>query len=157
MYCRPKVGATSPQRRALKVAAAPVTPLKERIAFMRNRTLGINIRVTEQEKNRIARFAKKCKLSVSEYIRKLANGYEPRELPNKRMYDLCWQIELLMEEYREHGDEKFKSYLTGILKDLQKVCNGTKELTETEVQLSRSSQSGESSGDGTGSDERSVI
>lgn len=148
---------TSPQRRALNVVAAPVTPLKERIGFMRNRTFGINIRVTKQEKKRIARFAKKCKLSVSEYLRKLANGYEPRQLPNNRMYDLCWQIELLIGEYRERGDEKFKNYLAGILNDLQKVCNGTKELTETEVQLSRPSQSGESSGAGTGSDERSVM
>ena len=102
---------------------------------MRNRTVGINIRVSEKEKNRIVRNAKKCKLSVSEYLRKLANRYEPRELPNRRMYELCWQVELLMDEYRKHGDEKFKSYLAGILSDLQKVCNGTKEFTETEVML----------------------
>jgi len=44
---------------------------------MRNRTFGINIRVTEQEKKRIEKYAKKCKLSVSEYLRQLANGYEP--------------------------------------------------------------------------------
>lgn len=44
---------------------------------MRNRTVGINIRVTEQEKNRIEKYAKKCKLSVSEYLRQLANNYEP--------------------------------------------------------------------------------
>lgn len=100
---------------------------------MRNRTVGINIRVTENEKNRIEKYAKKCKLSVSEYLRKLANGYEPRELPQKRMYDLCWQIELLMDDYRARDDKKFKSYLAGILDDLQKICNGTKDLTETEV------------------------
>lgn len=102
---------------------------------MRNRTVGINIRVNEKEKNKIMRNAKKCKLSVSEYLRQLANGYAPCELPSKRMHDLCWQIELLMDEYREHGDDKFKSYLAGILNDLQKVCNGQKELTETEVVL----------------------
>lgn len=45
---------------------------------MRNRTFGINIRVTEKEKKRIEKYAKKCKLSVSEYLRQLANGYEPR-------------------------------------------------------------------------------
>ena len=44
---------------------------------MRNRTFGINIRVTEQEKKRIEKYAKKCKLSISEYLRQLANGYEP--------------------------------------------------------------------------------
>lgn len=102
---------------------------------MRNRTFGINIRVSEKEKKRIMRNAKKCNLGVSEYLRQLANGYAPRELPSKRMYDLCWQIELLMDEYREHGDEKFKSYLAGILSDLQKVCNGKQTFTETEVML----------------------
>lgn len=44
---------------------------------MRKRTFGINIRATELEKKRIEKYAKKCKLSVSEYLRQLANGYTP--------------------------------------------------------------------------------
>lgn len=47
---------------------------------MRNRTLGINIRVTAQEKNSIERRAKKRGLTVSEYLRQLAKGREPQEL-----------------------------------------------------------------------------
>ena len=47
---------------------------------MRERTCGINIRVTAQEKNRITRRAKKCGLTVSEYLRQLAKGHEPKEL-----------------------------------------------------------------------------
>lgn len=49
----------------------------------RKRTVGINIRVTPQEKKRIVRFAKKCRLSVSEYIRQLAEGYTPQQLPGR--------------------------------------------------------------------------
>lgn len=99
----------------------------------RSRTIGINIRVTEQEKKRIIRNAKKCKLGMSEYLRQLANGHDPQELPNDRMYDLCWQIELLIDEFGRQKDEKFKSYLTGMLSDLQKICHGQKKLTETEL------------------------
>jgi len=99
----------------------------------RSRTVGINIRVSDQEKMRILRNANKCKLSVSEYLRQLANGHAPQELPNDRMYDLCWQIELLIEEFGRQKDEKFKSYLAGMLNDLQKICHGQKTLTETEA------------------------
>ena len=53
----------------------------------RKRTSVINLRVTPQEKERIERFAKKCRLSVSEYLRQLANGYAPRELPAELIDD----------------------------------------------------------------------
>ena len=54
----------------------------------RKRTSVINIRVTPKEKQRIERYAAKCKLSVSEYLRQLANGYAPRELPAGLIEDL---------------------------------------------------------------------
>ena len=37
----------------------------------RQRNLGINIRVTPKEKKKIERNAKKCRLTVSEYLRQL--------------------------------------------------------------------------------------
>lgn len=40
----------------------------------RKRTHGINIRVTEEEKQLIERCATHCQLSVSEYLRRLACG-----------------------------------------------------------------------------------
>ena len=40
----------------------------------RKRTHGINIRVTEEEKQLIERCAAHCQLSVSEYLRRLACG-----------------------------------------------------------------------------------
>jgi len=61
-----------------EMGTAPLTPNKLKgMIFMRKRTFGINIRVTEQEKKRIEKYAKKCKLSISEYLRQLANGYTP--------------------------------------------------------------------------------
>ncbi len=47
---------------------------------MRQRIYGINVRVTAQEKTIIERRAKKCGLTVSEYLRQLAKGREPQEL-----------------------------------------------------------------------------
>ena len=37
---------------------------------MRNRTIGINVRVSENEKKKLQRNAKKSKLSLSGYLRK---------------------------------------------------------------------------------------
>ena len=90
----------------------------------RKRTLGINIRVTEQEKTKILRNARRCKLSASEYLRQLANGYEPKELPNDALYDLCRQIELLTEERDSVGDEAYRDYLRSYLEDIRSLLAG---------------------------------
>lgn len=65
----------------------------------RKRTVGINIRVTPQEKKRIVRFAKKCRLSVSEYIRQLAEGYTPQQLPGQELYEVLWELQKLQDDY----------------------------------------------------------
>mgnify|MGYP003222461325 CR=1 FL=1 len=44
---------------------------------MRNRTVGINVRVTVTEKKKVTMLARKCGLSLSEYLRQRALGYEP--------------------------------------------------------------------------------
>ena len=49
---------------------------------MRERTYGINIRVTLHEKKQIERRAKKCGLTLSEYLRQLAKGRKPQDLSN---------------------------------------------------------------------------
>jgi len=51
----------------------------------RQRNLGINIRVTPAEKKKIERNAKKCKLTVSEYLRQIAMNAEPKELPSEEI------------------------------------------------------------------------
>ena len=51
----------------------------------RQRNLGINIRVTPQEKKKIGRNAKKCRLTVSEYLRQIAMNKEPKELPSEEL------------------------------------------------------------------------
>ena len=65
---------------------------------MRKRNTGINIRVTEKEKEKIENNAGICSLSISEYLRQLAIGHEPRELPKEKIYDLMIELEREIEE-----------------------------------------------------------
>ncbi len=65
---------------------------------MRKRECHINVRTSENEKKLIERNAKKCGLSISEFLRKLANGYTPKEQPPLEYGKL---ISVLSEIYAE--------------------------------------------------------
>ena len=67
----------------------------ERMIDLRNRNSGINIRVTEAEKKRIVSYAKKCGMSVSEYLRQLGVGHSPREIPLDNFYAVRKTLEQL--------------------------------------------------------------
>lgn len=64
---------------------------------MRNRTVGINIRVTVTEKKKVTMLAKKCCLSLSEYLRQRALGYEPGGHPPKEVFTVLDKIDELAE------------------------------------------------------------
>ena len=64
---------------------------------MRNRTVGINIRVTVTEKKKVTMLAKKCCLSLSEYLRQRALGYEPGGHPPKEAFDVLGKIDEMAE------------------------------------------------------------
>ena len=58
---------------------------------MRNRTVGINVRVTVTEKKKVTMLARKCGLSLSEYLRQRALGYEPGGHPPTEVFDVLDQ------------------------------------------------------------------
>ena len=64
---------------------------------MRNRTVGINIRVTVTEKKKVTMLAKKCGLSLSEYLRQRALGYEPGGHPSKEVFDVLDKLDDIAE------------------------------------------------------------
>ena len=64
---------------------------------MRNRTVGINVRVTVTEKKRVTMLAKKCGLSLSEYLRQRALGYEPGGHPPKEVFDVLDKLDDIAE------------------------------------------------------------
>ena len=64
---------------------------------MRNRTVGINIRVTVTEKKKVTMLAKKCCLSLSEYLRQRTLGYEPGGHPPKEVFDVLDKLDEIAE------------------------------------------------------------
>ena len=59
---------------------------------MKERKVQLKMRATEKEKVRIENKAKKCGLSVSEYLRKRALGYSPKALLPESFYELTEKI-----------------------------------------------------------------
>ena len=56
---------------------------------MRKRSVGINVRVSVTEKRKMTLMAKRCGLSLSEYLRQRALGYEPGGIRPRR-YLMYW-------------------------------------------------------------------
>ena len=65
---------------------------------MRNRTVGINVRVTVTEKKKVTMLARKCGLSLSEYLRQRALGYEPGGHPPKEVFDVLDKLDEIAEK-----------------------------------------------------------
>ena len=64
---------------------------------MRNRTVGINVRVTVTEKKKVTMLARKCGLSLSEYLRQRALGYEPGGHPPTEVFDILDRLDEIAE------------------------------------------------------------
>ena len=78
---------------------------------MRTRSVGLNVRVSPAEKQRIQTAAGRCGLTLSEYLRQRALGYTPRFHPPQAFFSyLTWMDNLtdqlarldppLAEQYR---------------------------------------------------------
>lgn len=59
---------------------------------MKNRTVDLHIRLTEEEASELKRKAKMCRITQSALIRILLNGYEPRQAPDERFYEAMRQL-----------------------------------------------------------------
>ena len=64
---------------------------------MRKRSVGINVRVSVTEKRKMTLMAKRCGLSLSEYLRQRALGYEPGEHPPKEVFDVLDRLDEIAE------------------------------------------------------------
>ena len=65
---------------------------------MRKRSVGINVRVTVTEKKKVTMLARKCGLSLSEYLRQRALGYEPGEHPPMEVFDVLDKLDEIAEQ-----------------------------------------------------------
>ena len=64
---------------------------------MRKRSIGINVRVTVTEKKKVTMLARKCGLSLSEYLRQRALGYEPGGHPPTEVFDVLDKLDDIAE------------------------------------------------------------
>ena len=64
---------------------------------MRKRRVGINVRVSVTEKRKMTLMAKRCGLSLSEYLRQRALGYEPGGHPPKEVFDVLDRLDEIAE------------------------------------------------------------
>ena len=64
---------------------------------MRRRSIGINVRVSDTEKRKMTLMAKRCGLSLSEYLRQRALGYEPGGHPPKEAFDVLDKLDEIAE------------------------------------------------------------
>lgn len=83
---------------------------------MKNRTMRLYTRVTPAELTKVRSLAKRCGLSVSEYIRQCALGFAPREIQPEIFYELIRRIEAL---YGETRSEAVSEELLSLLKDIR--------------------------------------
>ena len=65
---------------------------------MRKRSVGINVRVSVTEKRKMTLMAKRCGLSLSEYLRQRALGYEPGGHPPKEVFDVLDKLDEIAEK-----------------------------------------------------------
>ena len=84
---------------------------------MRKRSVGINIRVTVTEKKKVTMLARKCGLSLSEYLRQRALGYEPGGHPPKEVFDVLDKIDEMAESCSMRDNAAISAH-TDRLRDL---------------------------------------
>lgn len=59
---------------------------------MKEKKERLELRLTKSEKTSICRKAAKCGLTISEYVRKRALGYEPRGAPTGALFDITIKL-----------------------------------------------------------------
>ena len=90
---------------------------------MRNRTLGINVRVSENEKKKLQRNAKKSKLSLSGYLRKSGLQQKIYEVPDEKIYKIYVGITNLKHEFLYLSNEEIKEKIEEMQSDFLDVYN----------------------------------
>lgn len=82
----------------------------------RNSTETITIRVTSDEKKRVKRLAKACKLSQTQLVKKLIQGADLKAIPPAEIYEIAKELSLVREiilEYCLEG-EPVRAYVGAI-------------------------------------------
>ena len=82
-------------------------------------TAQINIRVEPKEKEKLKNMAKRCGLTLSEYLVKRASGYEPRAVLPDAFYDFYGELcKLSNSELSPETEEKLLTLIDEIHSEL---------------------------------------
>ena len=106
---------------------------------MKEKDKRVELRLPAKEKEQLEQLAKKCGLSLSEYLRKRGLGYEPGPLLDDRFYAMYSK---LCDISNLPQNAQAEAMLTEILKDLQQNLFLPRKQTAKEVALSLQQDSG---------------
>ncbi len=84
---------------------------------MRSKTLGINVRVTPEEKEKLLKNADYCALSLSEYLRRL--GKDVEATVREKDYRLFRQLKQLRTAIPQLAKDEIIRCIDAILKELR--------------------------------------
>ena len=90
---------------------------------MRNRTIGINVRVSENEKKKLQRNAKKSNLNLSAYLRKSGLQKEIYSIPDEELRKIYAGIVELKNEFPYMSNEEIKEKITKMRSDFLDIYN----------------------------------
>jgi hypothetical protein len=91
---------------------------------MRNRSVGINVRVNEKEKKKLQKNAKKSGLTLSAYLRKTGLGQKIYEIPDENFYKVYTGIVELKNEFSaKYDEEEIEEKITKIQSDFLDIYN----------------------------------
>ena len=94
---------------------------------MRNRTIGINVRVSENEKKKLKRNAKKSGLNLSAYLRKCGLQQEIYAIPDENIYKIYTGIVELKNEFPYLNNEEINEKITKMQSDFLDIYNHKKD------------------------------
>lgn len=86
---------------------------------MRSKTLGINVRVTPAEKEKLSESAFYCGLSLSEYLRRLGLGKNVKAATDERIYKTFRLVRQLKKDL-ESLEKSEILYRLSVIEDLLK-------------------------------------
>ena len=86
---------------------------------MRSKTLGINVRVTPEEKEKLLKNADYCALSLSEYLRRLGLGMNVEATVREKDYRLFRQLKQLRAAIPQFEKDEIIRFIDEILKELR--------------------------------------
>lgn len=86
---------------------------------MRSKTLGINVRVTPEEKKKLLKNADYCALSLSEYLRRLGLGKDVEATIREKEYRVFRKLKQLKVDCEQLETSEIARRIDEILQELR--------------------------------------